>query len=142
MNELEFENYLDRWQSAFSRLMRSFGQRLAAEGGLTGPQFFLLSFLAQQKSATVSQLAEALHVKPSSITVMLDRLENSGLIVRSREQQDRRVVQISLSVAGRQVLEEARQKRRQLLKGYLSKLDEEEQQFLLAILEKMARTEE
>jgi len=142
MNDLEFEHYLDRWQRAFGRLMRSFGQRLASEDGLTGPQFFLLSFLDQQQSATVSQLAEALHVKPSSVTVMLDRLENNGLIVRSREQQDRRVVQISLSGAGRQVLEEARQQRRQVLKGYLQKLNEEEQQFLLAILEKMARNEE
>ncbi|AVX21561.1 DNA-binding transcriptional regulator, MarR family [Carboxydocella sporoproducens DSM 16521] len=143
MNEREFEDYLERWQAAFGRIMRNFGNRLAAEEpDLTGPQFFLLNLLDQQGQATVSQLAEALHVKPSSVTVMLDRLENNGLIVRSRETRDRRVVLISLSEAGKDKLAEARRKRRLVLKGYLEKLDQEEREVLLTILEKMAKIEE
>jgi DNA-binding MarR family transcriptional regulator len=67
---------------------------------LTGPQVWALKTLQGVGSMTVGALAEALAVHQSSVSVLLDRLEERGLIVRQRRRNDQRIVDVELTSRG------------------------------------------
>lgn len=66
----------------------------------------LLSFSASGR-LPLSKIGERLMVHPTSVTSLVDRLEQQGLVVRQHDQRDRRRVLASLTTAGEQVLEAA-----------------------------------
>lgn len=69
--------------------------------GITYPQYLVLSVLWTEKAPmTVSAIGTALYLDSSTITPLLKRLEAAGLVKRSRDLQDERQVQVSLTPAG------------------------------------------
>ncbi|MBP1937223.1 MarR family winged helix-turn-helix transcriptional regulator [Paenibacillus sediminis] len=108
------------------------------ELGVTLPQIKMLHMIEHYGTSKLSVLAEQLEVKPSAITVMIDRLEASGFVKRHADEQDRRVVLVSITDAGREVLEEARRKTNQVLADYFSELEHEELEQLIILNEKLA----
>lgn len=48
----------------------------------------------------MSQLAKAIYCLPSNVTVLVDKFEKSGLLVRSRMKSDRRAVEVALTEKG------------------------------------------
>ena len=79
------------------------------------------------RGAVMVDLARSLEVTPSTAGRMCDRLLRKGLIRRTRARADRREVQVSLTAAGRAVVDEATARRRALLAGILSRLSAREQ---------------
>ncbi len=75
--------------------------------GLTGPQLWALKTLHRRGSLTAGELAEALVVHQSSVSVLLTRLERRRLIHRVRRRTDRRFVEIALTEAGRTLAEQS-----------------------------------
>lgn len=73
---------------------------MRAAYGLTGPQLWALKTLQQQGPLAVGQLATALVVHQSSISILLDRLERRRLVRRFRREPDRRVVRVELTRRG------------------------------------------
>lgn len=67
-------------------------------------------------------LAAALGVVPSTAGRMCDRLVREGLIRRTRVRTDRRSVQVSITAAGRRVVDEATARRRALIAEVLARL--------------------
>ena len=65
-----------------------------------------LAYFAKE-SLTPSMLAALLLQETHSVSGLLNRLEDRDLITRTRDRQDRRVVWVALTPAGRQVAEEA-----------------------------------
>jgi DNA-binding MarR family transcriptional regulator len=63
---------------------------MAATFGITGPQRLVIRIIGRFPSILASQLAEILHLHPSSLTAVLKRLERRGLIRRRPDQRDRR----------------------------------------------------
>ncbi|MDD9272282.1 MarR family winged helix-turn-helix transcriptional regulator [Paenibacillus sp. GCM10023248] len=61
---------------------------------LTGPQLFILRELFQQEPKKLGDLAQSVHLSNSTVSGIVDRLERDGLVVRKRDEQDRRVVWI------------------------------------------------
>ncbi|WP_235847672.1 MarR family winged helix-turn-helix transcriptional regulator [Paenibacillus tuaregi] len=108
------------------------------ELGLTGPQFHMLGLISKEKSCNISYLAEKLEVKPSAITVMIDRLVQSGYVERRHDEHDRRAVLVSVTPEGGEVLKEAKKKSREIIKYYFSHLDAHELDTLAGIFEKFA----
>jgi DNA-binding MarR family transcriptional regulator len=80
--------------------------RLLKPHGLTGTQYNVLRILrgAGGEGATCSEISERLITHDPDVTRLLDRLEKSGLIERSRSTHDRRVVVTKLSRAGAELL--------------------------------------
>ncbi|WP_232436761.1 MarR family winged helix-turn-helix transcriptional regulator [Paenibacillus senegalimassiliensis] len=111
------------------------------ELGLTGPQFQMLALIARKKVCNVSYLADKLEVKPSAITVMIDRLVQNGYVNRRHDEQDRRAVLLSVTERGSEVLEEAKKKSREALKRHLSVLTEQELEAMITILEKFSNAD-
>ena len=83
-------------------------------------------------------LAGALDVTASTAGRMCDRLVRKGLVRRHRARADRRVVQVSITPAGRQVVDQATARRRVLLAAILAKLPAEQQSAVAAALELFA----
>jgi len=77
--------------------------RRLAEHDLTHAQWVPLFKLAHGDCATMAELSRTLQLDPGSMTRALDRLEAKGLVHRVRSLSDRRVINLELTDAGRQV---------------------------------------
>jgi DNA-binding MarR family transcriptional regulator len=79
---------------------------------VTLPQYRALVELAARGPQRLADLATALGVDPSTATRMCDRLVRKQLVQRRRISADRRGVRISLTPAGRALVEEVTRRRR------------------------------
>ena len=82
------------------RALQSYSQGVRARYGLTGPQLWALKTLQRSGPLTIGGLADALAVHQSSMSVLLDRLEERDLIARRRRADDQRVVEVRLTRRG------------------------------------------
>lgn len=80
--------------------LESRSKRMLATLGVTGPQRLVLRLVGHQGRISAGQLAEALHVHPSSLTGLLKRLEDAGLLRRESDPRDRRRALFELTPAG------------------------------------------
>ncbi|MFH5811391.1 MarR family winged helix-turn-helix transcriptional regulator [Companilactobacillus sp. FL22-1] len=69
--------------------------------GLTYPQYLVLVALYQYEEVTVKRLGELLSLDSGTLTPLLKRMENDGLVIRQRSKADERVVDIHLTEAGK-----------------------------------------
>jgi DNA-binding MarR family transcriptional regulator len=115
--------------------IRSLG--VAAEE-TTIAQYRALVVLASRGPQRIVDLAAALDVAPSSEGRMCDRLVRKGLIRRHRARGDRRVVLVSVTPAGRQVVDEATRRRRALIAEILARLPVPTQQAVAEALRAFA----
>jgi len=97
-------------------------------------QYRALVVLASRGPQRMVDLARALGVTPSTSGRMCDRLSRKGLIRRHRARTDRREVLVSVTAAGREVVDQATARRRELLADILAKLDEEQRSGIAAAL--------
>ncbi|MCJ8011240.1 MarR family transcriptional regulator [Paenibacillus sp. KQZ6P-2] len=104
---------------------------------LTGPQLFMLGYIHSERKCNLSKVADRLEVKPSAVTVMVDRLEKSGFVVRSQDPADRRVILVEATPLGEEVLAKAIQKRDQRIREHLSRLEPDEVLIVTELCEKM-----
>jgi DNA-binding MarR family transcriptional regulator len=93
---------------AIRRFLRA-GEQTARECGLT-PQRYLLLLLIKgapdgSESSTVTDLAERLHLAQSTVTELVARAEDAGLIERETAEYDGRVANLRLSGEGERRLE-------------------------------------
>lgn len=107
----------------------------AAAEETTIAQYRALVVLASRGPQRLVDLAGALEVTPSTAGRMGDRLVRKGLIRRHRSRADRRSVQVSITVAGRQVVDQATARRRDLLAQILSRLPATQQAAVASALE-------
>jgi DNA-binding MarR family transcriptional regulator len=82
------------------KALHSYSQEVRSEYGLTGPQLWALKTLQQRGPLAVGELAAALAVHQSSISILVDRLERRKLVRRVRDRPDRRVVRVELTRRG------------------------------------------
>jgi DNA-binding MarR family transcriptional regulator len=104
----------------------------------TMAQYRALVVLASRGPQRMVDLAGALDVTPSTAGRMCDRLVRKGLIRRHRARTDRRAVQVSISPAGRQVVDQATARRRALIAGILRRLPAARQLAVAAALQEFA----
>ncbi|SEI66714.1 MarR family winged helix-turn-helix transcriptional regulator [Paraburkholderia diazotrophica] len=67
---------------------------------ISGQQMGIMLMLRQKLASTPFELSKMLGIDTGLMTRMLDKLETRGLLVRSRDQEDRRVVNLSLTKDG------------------------------------------
>ena len=74
----------------------------------------------------MSDLSKRLRVSAGSLTTMINRLIEAGLVERSRSTEDRRVVTVRLTEAGKELLAEGQRRWTRGLEEILSQLSEED----------------
>ena len=94
---------------AVRRLVRHLrvADRAAQSAGLSSAQLFVLSELGKTPAISLGELAERTHTDQSSVSVVVTRLVDAGLVQRDRDGEDARRLELSLTRAGRKTLEKA-----------------------------------
>jgi DNA-binding MarR family transcriptional regulator len=90
-----------------TRAIELYSHDVEREYGLTGPQLWALRNLLREGPMTPSQLAQSLAVDQSSVSGLLRRLEQKGLVSRTRVPEDQRSVRIELTPEGRSLCRRA-----------------------------------
>lgn len=121
------------------RAVDLYSRRLIAQSGLSGPQLTCLRQLARRGPLQGNHLAEAVHLSPATVSGILDRLEQRGLIVRERQSDDRRRVLISLSDAGADAVNNAPPALHDTFLFQLRALPIEEQEQIRATLKRIVQ---
>jgi DNA-binding MarR family transcriptional regulator len=78
-----------------------------AEMGLSGRQYMLLAVLSSDDPPSQLELAGLCGLLPAQVVPVVDKLEERGLVARTRSESDRRRYVVSLTDAGREALEQA-----------------------------------
>lgn len=113
-------------------------RKLAQHSELTASQILLLQHVAQQGQALPSAIAKAIELKQATITVLLNKLENDGLVSRSRDTVDRRRVWVRLTDAGQKALERSPDLLQSRFEQGFGQLEDWEQLMIIAALEHVA----
>jgi DNA-binding MarR family transcriptional regulator len=71
------------------------------EVGVTGPQRLVLRIVGRVPGISAGSLAEALHVHPSTLTGVLDRLTKRRLVTRKQDPEDARRAVLYLTERGK-----------------------------------------
>ncbi|XOQ14314.1 MAG: MarR family transcriptional regulator [Shouchella clausii] len=113
MDIKKLEQYIDTYSQISQSIMNSMYiiQKDNFRNSIITPdQFNLMNVIKTNDACTSSFLAKALNVKKSSITAIVNRLADKGLINRVFDEKDRRVVFLELTDEGQDVLNEKRGK--------------------------------
>jgi DNA-binding MarR family transcriptional regulator len=108
------------------------------ENNLDLPPFViktLYAFLDETASYPIGMLGENARVKRSTITDMVDRLENDGLVERTRDPDDRRIVKVRLTDKGRKIKSDFARMCRREFQDIFSQLTKKETDQLMHHLE-------
>ena len=111
--------------------------RRLVDHDLTHAQWVPLFKLAHGECGTVAELARKLQSDPGAMTRALDRLEAKGLVARVRSSEDRRVVNLELTEAGREVAAVVPAVLAEVLNLHLAGFSKEEWRALLGMLKRM-----
>ncbi|KAB0563471.1 MarR family transcriptional regulator [Pseudomonas palleroniana] len=90
-----------------SLLMTKVYKPLLQALGLTYPQYLAMMVLWEEDGLTVSEISNRLLTDPGSLTPLLKRLEAEGLLSRTRNREDERVVVVELTDSGRALQDKA-----------------------------------
>jgi DNA-binding MarR family transcriptional regulator len=139
-SESTSEHVVERFHKAMMTTHRRLGTLITQEldNDLTRPQLFILSIISKEQNITVSRLADKMEVKPSAITVMLDRLVNNGYADRIHDSKDRRVVLVQCTEKGKDALLRIKEDIKVLLKHHLKEIDSNEMLQFVKTFEKIA----
>ncbi len=99
---------LARFRYALRKFLR-FSENAARQYGVTPQQHQLMLGVAGftgRSSATVSELAEFLQERHHSVVELIERAVQNGLVQRTQDMSDRRVVNVSLTQNGQKILSE------------------------------------
>jgi len=99
-NQLCFHLY------AASRLMTRCYQPVLDELGITYPQYLVLMVLWENDHVNLTWLADRLKLQSNTLTPLLKRMQEQGILIRNRSEADERSILISLTDKGRNLKRE------------------------------------
>jgi DNA-binding MarR family transcriptional regulator len=103
--------------------------------GLTGAQLFVLHQLAQSPPLSLNELAARTHTHQSSVSTVVSRLVERGLVSRSRSAADARRITLALSPGGRRLVQDAPDPVQKRLIGGVEKLPARDRAVLVRSLD-------
>ncbi len=88
---------------ALDHNLQSRSKRMQATIGLTGPQRLVIRIVSQYPGILAGELAGVLHLHPSTLTGILERLEGRRLLVRRTDERDRRRATLEVTKLGKRL---------------------------------------
>lgn len=95
--------YLFRILQSLRQSIRAIDQhsrQLAGDHNITVPQLVCLTEISQHPEVSVSELSRLVHLSPSTVVGIVDRLTDKALITKTRGAQDRRKVHLAITDKG------------------------------------------
>lgn len=134
---LEDEDLVQMLDEGIILLLQFIKSQILAESinnePITPPQFGLLYCLHQRGQITMSELSREMHLTHGASTGMVDRLVKMKLVERQRSKKDRRIVFVSISSRGKELIERMRIRRHAILKKIIQEMNTEERYLLLKV---------
>ncbi len=127
-----------RLRAAVTRLHRRLRQQSYA--GLTPTQASVLATVSRLGAPTLGELASAEQVQPPTVTRLVAAMEEAGLLARTADHDDRRVIRVALTAEGRRTLQRTRSLKTAFLTRRLAELrptDRQDLERLVGLLERL-----
>lgn len=102
MKQKELDRPLMHLFVHIGKLLEDRFRSVLSEKGIHVGQARIFSALLDHEKLTQREIATGLHIKPSTVTNMVKRMEMSGLINRSRDKSDDRVINVTLTEKGKE----------------------------------------
>ncbi|MCS5711600.1 MarR family transcriptional regulator [Candidatus Berkiella aquae] len=137
-SEIKLPNYPKRIFLALRSIMQSMdshSRKLNKLFDITVPQIVCLYEIFERGAMTISVLAKSIHLTPSTLVGVIDRLEEKKLVTRMRDVADRRAIFIDITDKGRDFVKNVPQLMHNRLYGSLQSLSESEQILIANSLE-------
>jgi len=109
-----------------SGIIKQKGREILSNYTITPPQFIALQWLFEEGDMTIGELSNKMYLAFSTTTDLVDRMEKNELVVRVKNPNDRRVVQIHLLDEGKRIIDEVIKKRQIYLQDVLVNFSPEE----------------
>ena len=88
---------------AVDHALQSASKRMETAYGITGPQRLVVRIVGRFPGIAAGRVAEILHVHPSTLTGILKRLEQRGILLRKSDPRDARRALFGLTTKGRKL---------------------------------------
>ena len=125
-NVIDIEKYLRN----VDYIIRKKGRVIINDFGITVPQFTALQFLISEGDLTIGDLSQKMALACSTITDLVDRMEKTELVVRKKDEKDKRVVRVEAQPVGYELVQKVLEKRRLYLAEKLNEFEEDDKEFL------------
>jgi len=111
-------------------VIRKKGREILNDFNITGPQFSALQQIKNGENITLGELSQKMSLASSTITDLIDRMEKNNLVIRVKDEQDKRVVRLQVQPIGYDLVNKVLEKRQMFLNEKLNGFNEEDKQFL------------
>ena len=108
----------------------------AKYSGFSLSHFEIIMYIAHSGEVTMTDIASRLHITPPSASALIDVLVKKKLVERVHSNKDRRTVHIVLDKGARKLMNSIQKKKMSIFKKMLSKLNSEDKENLIKILNK------
>jgi DNA-binding MarR family transcriptional regulator len=105
--------------------------------GLTPPQFYVLATIGYAGRLPFGEIGAKMMVTVSNLTGIVDRLEEKKLVLRERDEHDRRVVHVVLTDKGAKLFKSTIPLFEKSISGIFTTLEKAQQKELSALLRKL-----
>ncbi|MCL6603611.1 MAG: MarR family transcriptional regulator [Paenibacillus sp.] len=135
----EAQHWINRYMDAYLIVTRRINAQIrdSISEDLTSDQYLILRLIQAQELCTSTHLAEAFAVGKSSITAMTNRLVEAGMIERTRDENDRRQVYLSMTEFGKSVFDAAETQVQEIVSPYLFHFEESDIEKFIMMFEKL-----
>jgi len=113
-----------------------------AKNNLGITEFSVLEVLYHMDKSTIQQIGSKILISSGSMTYIIDKLEQRGLLIRSACPDDRRVIHVALTNDGNKLMDNIMPKHRELVDYLLGSLNDDEANMLVALLKKINKRAE
>lgn len=118
---LLFRQHMQRFSMVFTTGIGN----ILGRGGINLPQYNTMGILHEQGNMKMGDLARRLGVTMGAATNLADKLVSAGCVSRQRDENDRRVVRLTLTAKGKRQVEEIDQTFIDFCTGVMGQLDAE-----------------
>ena len=126
---------------AMRRILRAtdiHAKQLSRETNLKTSQLLVIQTIDEVGEMTIGEIAASVNLAQASVTAIVQRLQDAGLLTRQRGDSDKRKVYVQLTPEGREVLERAPTALHDRFSERFSELADWEQMQMVAVLERVA----
>lgn len=139
MNENNCSNVanIEKYLRKVDYIIRRKGREILNDFNITVPQFSALQILINNGDMTIGELSQKMALACSTITDLIDRMEKSELVIRKKDDKDKRVVRIEVLPKGFDILNRVLDKRREFLGSKLKDFSDKDKMELNRGLESL-----
>ena len=135
--ESEHVEHIEKYLRKIDYIVRKKGREILNDFSITVPQFSALQILINSGDMTIGELSQKMALACSTITDLIDRMEKSELVIRKKDEKDKRVVRVEVLQKGYDILEKVLKKRRGFLASKLKDFSIDDKEILNKVLEEL-----